>query len=40
MMTNFMTSVALLKRRKLEGDPGGKDATPIPKEVEVMTIFG
>jgi hypothetical protein len=40
VMKNFMTSVALLKCRKLEGDPGGKDATPIPEEVEVMTIFG
>jgi hypothetical protein len=40
VMKNFMTSADLLKRRKLEGDPGGKDTAPIPEEVEVMTIFG
>jgi hypothetical protein len=26
--------------RKLKGDSGGKDATLVPEEVTVMTIFG
>jgi hypothetical protein len=40
MMKNFMTSRALSRGRKPEGDPGGKDAAPTPGEVSVMTIFG
>jgi hypothetical protein len=39
MMKNFMTSGAFSKGRKLEGDLGRKGAAPIPREVEVMTIF-
>jgi hypothetical protein len=34
-----MTSGALSKGRKLEGDLGGKDVTLIPVEAVVMTIF-
>jgi hypothetical protein len=39
MMKKFMTSGAFSKGRKLEGDLGRKGAAPIPREVEVMTIF-
>jgi hypothetical protein len=40
MMKNFMTSGALSKGREPEGNPGGKDATPIPREAMIMTTFG
>jgi hypothetical protein len=40
MLKNFMTSRTLLKGRRPEEDLGGKDATPIPEEVAVMTNFG
>jgi hypothetical protein len=40
MMKNLKTSRVFSRGRKPEGDPGGKGATPIPIEVEVMTIFG
>jgi hypothetical protein len=40
MMKKFMMSGAPSIGSKLGGDPGGKSATPIPREAEVMTIFG
>jgi hypothetical protein len=40
MMKSLMTSGALSRGKKLEGDPGGKGAAPDPREVVVMTIFG
>jgi hypothetical protein len=40
MMKNFMTSGALAKGKKPEGDPGEKGATPFPGEEAVMTIYG
>jgi hypothetical protein len=39
LMKKFMTSGAFIKDRKPGGDPGGKSATPISTEAEVMTIF-
>jgi hypothetical protein len=39
MMKNYMTSEALTKGKKPEGDLGGK-ATPIPEEEAVMSIYG
>jgi hypothetical protein len=39
MMKNFMTLWAFSKGQKPKGDSGGKGVTPIPREVEVMTIF-
>jgi hypothetical protein len=38
MMKNFMTSGALSKGEKPEGDPGGKGAVPFPEEEAVMAI--
>jgi hypothetical protein len=40
MMKKFMTSGAPTRGSKLEGDPGEKSATPIPRGAEVMIIFG
>jgi hypothetical protein len=40
MMKNFMTSGALSKGKKPEGDPGGKGVAPFPREEEaVMSIY-
>jgi hypothetical protein len=39
MMKKFMTSGAFSKGSKPGGDPRGKNATPISREAEVMTIF-
>jgi hypothetical protein len=39
MMKNLMTFEAFSKGRKPEADPGGKGVTPVPREMEVMTIF-
>jgi hypothetical protein len=39
MKKKFMTSGAPSKGRKPEGDPGGKDTTPIPGDMAVTTIF-
>jgi hypothetical protein len=39
MMKNFMMSRAFSKGRKPGGDSGGKSVVPIPREVEVMTLF-
>jgi hypothetical protein len=39
MRKNFMTSAALSKCRRPKEDLGGKDVTPIPEEVAIMTIF-
>jgi hypothetical protein len=39
LMKKFMMSGAFSKDRKLGGDPGGKSATPILGEADVMTIF-
>jgi hypothetical protein len=38
MMKNFMTSGALSRGKKFEGDPGGKGTTPAPKKTAVMAI--
>jgi hypothetical protein len=38
-MKKFLMSGAFSKGRKPGEDPGGKSATPIPREVEVMIIF-
>jgi hypothetical protein len=40
MMKNFMTSGALSKGKKHEGDPGKKGVSPFPREEAVMTIYG
>jgi hypothetical protein len=40
MMKNFMTSGALSKGKKPEGDPGKKGVSPFPREEAVMTIYG
>jgi hypothetical protein len=37
---NFTNSRALSQGKKPKGDPGGKGATPTPREAAVMTIFG
>jgi hypothetical protein len=39
MMKNFMTSGALSKGKKPEGDPGGKGVAPFPREEAVMSIY-
>jgi hypothetical protein len=39
MIKKFMTSGAFSKGRKSGGNPGGKSTSPIPEEVEAMTIF-
>jgi hypothetical protein len=39
MMKNYMTTWALAKGKKPEGDLGGKAATPFPKEEAVMSIY-
>jgi hypothetical protein len=39
-MKKFMMSGSPSIGSKLGGDPGRKSATPIPREAEVMTIFG
>jgi hypothetical protein len=40
MMKIFMTSGALSKGMKPEGDPSGKGMTSDPGEAVVMTIYG
>jgi hypothetical protein len=40
MMKKSMMSGAPSRGSKLGGDPGGKSEAPIPREAEVMTIFG
>jgi hypothetical protein len=40
MMKNFMTSGALSKGKKPEGDQGGNDAASDPEEAAVMIIYG
>jgi hypothetical protein len=40
MMKIFMTSGTPSKGDKLGGEKGGKSVAPIPREAEVMTIFG
>jgi hypothetical protein len=40
MMKNYMTTGALTKSKKLEGDPMGKATTPFPWEEVVMSIYG
>jgi hypothetical protein len=40
MMKNIMTSRALSKGKKPEGEPGGKAVTPFPGEEVVMSIYG
>jgi hypothetical protein len=40
MMKNYMTTGALAVGKKLEGDPGGKAATPFPGEEVAMSICG
>jgi hypothetical protein len=39
MMKKFMMSGAFSKGRKPGGELNRKSAAPIPKEVEVMTLF-
>jgi hypothetical protein len=40
MMKNFMTSGALSKGKKPEGDQGGNGAASDPEEAAVMIIYG
>jgi hypothetical protein len=40
MMIKFMTSGALSKGKKPEGELGGKVAASVPGEAAVMTIHG
>jgi hypothetical protein len=39
MMKNFMTSRAISKGNKPEGDPSGKGTASFPGEAVVMTIY-
>jgi hypothetical protein len=39
MMKNFMTSRALPKGKKPEGDSDRKDTTPFPREEAVLSIY-
>jgi hypothetical protein len=39
MIKNYMTTGALTKGRKSEGDPGGKTIAPFPEEEAVMSIY-
>jgi hypothetical protein len=38
MMKNFMTSGALSRGKKPEGDPGRKGTAPAPEKAAVMAI--
>jgi hypothetical protein len=40
MMKNFVTSGALSKGKKTEGDQGGRGATPFLGEEVVLMIYG
>jgi hypothetical protein len=39
MIKNYMTTGALTKGRKSEGDPGGKTIAPFPEDEAVMSIY-
>jgi hypothetical protein len=40
MMKNFITSGALSRGKKPEGDPNGNGAAPAPGKVAIMAVFG